>query len=69
VSVTQVSTNAPGTLSDAGNSNPDFDFRYDATLGGYVFNLKTSGFGMGTYALGFTAGSDPAVHTTTFQIK
>jgi len=67
--VTQLSTNAPGTLDDAGNSNPDFDFRYDATLAGYVFNLKTTGFATGTYALTFTAGTDPAVHSAKFQIK
>ena len=67
--VTQLSTNAPGTLDDAGNSNPDFDFRYDATLGGYIFNLKTTGFATGTYSLNFTAGTDPAVHSALFQIK
>jgi hypothetical protein len=69
VGVTQVSTNAPGTLDDAGNSDPDFDFRYDATLAGYVFNLKTTGFSTGTYAINFTAGADPAIHSAKFQIK
>jgi Tol biopolymer transport system component len=69
VGVTQLSTNAPGTLDDAGNSNPDFDFRYDATLAAYVFNLKTTGFATGTYSLAFTAGADPALHSALFQIK
>jgi len=67
--VTQVSTNAPGTLDDAGNSNPDFDFRFDAATNSYIFNLKTTGFATGTYALAFTAGADPVVHTAPFQIK
>jgi WD40 repeat protein len=67
--VTQVSTNASGTLDDAGNSNPDFDFRFDATTASYIFNLKTTGFATGTYALAFTAGTDPVVHTAMFQIK
>jgi hypothetical protein len=69
VSVTQISTNAAGVLDDAGNSNPDFDFRYDAATASYIFNLKTTGLVTGTYSLGFTAGADPIVHTAPFQIK
>ena len=34
-----------------------------------MFNLKTTGLATGTYLLGFTAGSDPIVHTAPFQIK
>jgi hypothetical protein len=67
VSVTMASTNAPGVLDDAGNSNPDFDFRYDG--GSYMFNLKTTGNSTGTYNLNFTAGSDPLIHSVPFQIK
>lgn len=69
VGVTQLSTNAAGVLDDAGNSNPDFDFRYDAASSSYIFNLKTTGFATGTYALGFTAGADPVTHSAPFQIK
>jgi hypothetical protein len=69
VSVSQVSTNAAGVLDDAGDSNPDFDFRYDAGTGSYIFNLKTTGFATGTYSLGFTAGADPILHSAPFQIK
>jgi hypothetical protein len=69
VSVTMVSTNAPGVLDDAGNSNPDFDFRYDTGLSGYIFNLKTTGNSTGSYQLNFTAGSDPNLHSVLFQIK
>lgn len=72
ISVTQASTNAPGPLDDTGNANPDFDFRYDATLGdtgGYIFNLSLRGFPTGTYNLNFTAGSDPTVHSVSFAVK
>jgi hypothetical protein len=40
VSVTRTSNSAPGPLDDTGNANPDFDFRYDASLQGYIFNLS-----------------------------
>jgi uncharacterized repeat protein (TIGR01451 family) len=72
VSLVQVSTSTTDIIEDAGNSNPDNNFRFDPTLGvagGYVFNLKTTGLGTGTYNLGFTAGSDPTVHTVSFQVK
>ena len=72
VSVTQSSTNAPGPLDDTGNANPDFDFRYDATLGGnggYIFNLSLRGFSTGTYNLNFRAGTDPALHSARFAVK
>ena len=69
--VTQVSTSASGTLEDAGNSNPDSDFRYDSTLGpsgGYIFNLSTAGMS-GTYDLNFTAGADPTTHNVLFGVQ
>jgi hypothetical protein len=72
VSVTQVSTNASGTLVSSGNANPDNNFRFDPTLGtagGYIFNLSTKGFATGTYALSFTAGSDPTLHTVQFEVR
>jgi hypothetical protein len=67
--VTQVSTSAPGVLDDAGSANPDNEFRYDASLGGYIFNLKTTGLATGTYALTFTATGDPIPHEVQFQIR
>jgi len=45
--VTRVSSNTPAVLDDTGNANPDFDFRYDATINGYVFNLGTKGYASG----------------------
>lgn len=55
-----------GDPDDAGNSNPDSDFRFDSTLGpsgGYIFNLKTTGLAGGTYGFTFTASNDPTEHT------
>jgi hypothetical protein len=55
-----------GAPEDAGNANPDSDFRFDSTLGpsgGYIFNLKTTGLIGGTYGFTFTASNDPTTHT------
>jgi hypothetical protein len=67
--VSMTTTNALGPLDDSGNANPDFDFRYDASLGGYIFNLKTTGLTTGTYDLNFTAGSDSIGHSAPFAVK
>jgi len=69
VSVTRTSTNAPMVLDDTGNANPDFDFRYDAALNGYILNLSTKGYSTGTYSLNFTAGADTATHSAAFAVK
>jgi hypothetical protein len=67
--VTRISTSTPAALDDSGNANPDLDFRYDAALGGYIFNLSTKGYAAGTYALRFTAGADPTTHTALFAVR
>jgi hypothetical protein len=67
-----VSTNAPGALEDSGNANPDGNFRYDATLGGtggYIYNFSTRGLTTGTYAIEFTAESDPHVYRAQSQVR
>lgn len=69
VSVVQTSSQASTEFGDAGNSNPDFDFRYDAALGGYIFNLQTTGFGTGSYLLNFVAGGGPTVYSVGFQVR
>ena len=61
--------NTPATLDDTGNANPDFDFRYDSSLPGYVFNLSTKGYARGTYMLNFTVGLDPATHSASFAVN
>ena len=52
---------------DAGNSNPDNDFRFANDL--YIFNLKTTGLTQGTWQMRFTAGGDPSEHVVGFQIR
>jgi hypothetical protein len=72
VGLTLVSTETSSVFEDAGNANPDNNFRYDATLGdtgGYIFNLKTNGLNSGTYSLGFTVGNDSTVYGVLFQVK
>jgi hypothetical protein len=54
-------------VEDAGNANPDDNFRFDA--GAYIFNLKTTGYPSGTYLLGFVVAGDPTQHTVQFSIK
>jgi hypothetical protein len=63
----RLSDYAPGEVEDAGQANPDDNFRY--TGGSYMFNLKTTGLSTGTYALSFRVGADPRTHAATFQIK
>jgi hypothetical protein len=61
-----------GAVEDAGNANPDSNFRYDATLGpsgGYIFNLKTSNLNTGLYNLTFTAGGAPTSYSVGFGVK
>jgi len=70
--VTQISTTISGAVENAGNSNPDNNFRFDATLGstgGYIFNLKTTGLSTGTYSLNFTVTGDSSVYAANFQVK
>lgn len=50
----QVSGGAVGAPQDAGNANVDGNFRFDESLGGYIFNLSTKDVPSGTYALTFT---------------
>lgn len=69
LSVMQIGSSASPVLDDAGAANPDFDFRYDASLGGYIFNLKTTGYGTGTYLLNYTAGGDTVMHSVQFQVR
>ena len=65
----QVSTNSTFAVQDSGNANPDGNFRYDETLGGYIFNLSTRGFTAGSYVLTFSAGGDPTEHTAAFAVR
>ena len=69
IGVMKLSDTAFGPVEDSGNANPDFNFRYDPGLAGYIFNLSTKGLTTGTYLLGFRAGSDPTTYTVRFKVK
>ena len=51
-----------------GSANPEGLFRYDAALGGYIFNLSTKGLGAGTYEFSWSAEGDPTEHTLGFRL-
>jgi hypothetical protein len=69
VSVLQVTSQSSSVVQDAGDANPDFDFRYDASLGGYIFNLKTTGYGTGIYLLNFIAANSSTPYSLGFQVR
>jgi hypothetical protein len=62
-------TDDTGPAEDAGNANPDQAFRFDPALAGYIFNLKTTGYGMGVYGLTFTVGDDPTIRVAEFRVR
>ena len=53
--------------ADAGNANPDANFRYDAELDGYIYNMSTRGLSTGTWRLTVTV--DGASHPVYFDLK
>lgn len=57
------------TLEDAGGANPGNLFRYDAELGGYIFNLSTKGLGAGAYEFVWGAAGDPTEHVLRFTLR
>ena len=73
-SYTQKGGSASTDVMDAGNSNPDNDFRFSSDLypgGGYIFNYKTTGL-HGVYELNFTVTPDAttgASHSVGFEVR
>lgn len=66
----RIGSNTTLSVTDAGNSNPDFTFRYDSSLQGYIYNMKTTGLAPGKYVLSFYAGSDRAFfYTVQFEVR
>ena len=64
------SGNTLAPLTDSGNANPDYAFRYDSSLGGYIFNLSTKGLRPGQYVLSFYVGTERSFfYTVKFEIK
>jgi beta-glucosidase len=52
-----------------GTANVGYVFRYQPGLGGYVYNLDTSGMSPGTHTITFMASGDPTEHTIAFVLK
>lgn len=64
------SGNTLAPLADSGNANPNYAFRYDPTLQGYIFNLSTKRLAPGQYVLSFYAGTDRSFfYTVKFEIR
>jgi hypothetical protein len=63
----KVSSAASAEVQDAGDANPDSDFRYIGP--GYIFNLQTTGLSTGTWDLMFTVTGDSLEHSVRFQVR
>jgi hypothetical protein len=57
-------------VSDQNNANGDGNFRYDASLGGYIFNLSTKNMGLidGTWRMYFAPAGDSTTHFVQFGV-
>jgi hypothetical protein len=64
---------ATGIVEDSGEANPDNNFRYDATLEGYIFNLSTkpgaTELTPGTWSLNFRVGGGSRIHAVQFVLR
>ncbi len=70
--LTKSDNSASSVVDDSGAANsPDMNFRYDATLNGYIFNLSTKGLTTGTWVVTFTVNgvSDPSYYYVHFDVK
>ena len=59
-------------VNDAGNSNPDNNFRFESgsgNSGSYIFNLKTTGLTAGNYLLKFTASDGSSVYSAPLVVR
>jgi hypothetical protein len=65
----KVDNSASTSVDPVSAANPDNDFRYDASLAGYVYNLKTAGLTTGTWQLNFTTSGDGVSHSVRFDIR
>lgn len=62
-------TASSAVVEDAGNANPDDNFRYDENLHGYVYNLATRNLSPGTWELRLTVIGDPTTHHVTLDLR
>ncbi len=67
--VGRAGTRASKTAQHAGNATAQGTFRYDASLDGYIFNLKTKGLAAGTYEMSFVVSGDPIEHAVSFKVR
>jgi hypothetical protein len=65
----KVDNSASSSVDATSAANPDTDFRYDASLAGYIYNLKTTGLTTGTWQLNFTTTGDGVSHAVTFDVR
>jgi hypothetical protein len=72
LSVTPESGTSTGVLDDAGQANPDYDFRHNGLTGGnggYIFNLSTKAIPPGVWRLLFSVSGDPVTHSVRFGVR
>jgi hypothetical protein len=72
LSVTPESGTLTGVLDDAGQANPDYDFRHNGLTGGnggYIFNLSTKAIPPGVWRLLFSVSGDPVTHSVRFGVR
>jgi hypothetical protein len=56
-------------VESPGNANPDNNFRYDATLPGYIYNLSTKNLAVGTWELQFNVSGSSAPYAIQFDLR
>ncbi len=69
VRLTKQDSTIPSTTAVASSANPDSTFRYDAQLGGYIYNYGTKGLSTGTWVMTFKVSGDPVEHTVKFDVR
>ena len=68
-SLRHATTGATAVPTSAGNANPGGVFRYEASLEGYIYNLKTAGLAPGPWVLGVTVNGAQSVHELRVHIR
>ncbi|HEX9076038.1 MAG TPA: hypothetical protein VF932_09675 [Anaerolineae bacterium] len=63
------SSAAPLGVDSPGSANPDNNFRYDATLQGYIFNLSTKNLAAGTWQMQFKVSGDANTYIVQFDLR
>ena len=67
--LTKVDDSSSAVVEDSGHANPDDDFRYDAELAGYIFNLSTKELTSGTWRVSFTVDGGSTTYSLTFDVR